>query len=414
MQDNLIALAVPVFFVAILIEALVNWRRKLGAYRLHDSLSNLSGGVGSEILGGFTALLGLFIYTYVQEHFAILKISPRSWVAWLVLLFALDFCYYLYHWASHRVNFLWATHAVHHQSEEYNLSVALRQSWLTKLTSWVFYIPLALLGFPLVMYLTVYSINLLYQFWIHTRAIGTLGFLESFLNTPSHHRVHHGIEPRYIDKNHAGMFIIWDRLFGTFTKEQNEPVYGTVKPLSTFDPVWANVVELARLWEMSRRTRRFVDKIKVWLMPPEWRPADLGGVVTVPDITRAQQRKYVVRPALAVSVYATVSFALVLLASVYFLWIRAHLPIGLALVYVAEGIFGLYTVAALTEGKAHARPLELVRLISVAGLVFLVPVPMPFAAALLVATGGSLLGLLYLQLRVNEAPQIDVAEPGGI
>lgn len=414
MNDKLIALAVPVFVLAIVIEALINWRRKLGVYRLHDSLSNLSGGIGSEVLGGFTALVGLYAYGYVQEHYAIFNISPRSWVAWLVLLFALDFCYYLYHWASHRVNFLWATHAAHHQSEEYNLSVALRQSWLTRLTSWVFYIPLAIIGFPLVMYLTMFAINLLYQFWIHTRTIGTLGFLESFLNTPSHHRVHHGIEPRYIDKNHAGIFIIWDRLFGTFIKEQNEPVYGTVKPLSSFDPVWANVIELVRLWEMSRRTRRFVDKIKVWFMPPEWRPADLGGVVTIPEITRAQQRKYVVRPALAVTVYAMVSFALVLIASIYFLGIRQELPIALQALYAAEAILGLYTISALTEGKAHARPIELVRLISLMGLTFLLPVPMPFAAALLVAAGGLLLALIYLQLRVQEAPQIEVAEPGGI
>ena len=414
MKDNLIALAVPVFVLAICIEALVNWRRKLGVYRLHDSLSNLSGGIGREVLGGFTAVLGLYAYVHVQEHYAIFSISPRSWLAWLVLLFALDFCYYLYHWASHRVNFLWATHAAHHQSEEFNLSVALRQSWFTQLTSWIFYIPLAILGFPPVMYLTIAGINLLYQFWIHTRTIGTLGFIESFMNTPSHHRVHHGINPHYIDKNHAGMFIIWDRLFGTYIKEQDEPVYGTVKPLSTFDPVWANVIEFVRLWEMSRRTGRFVDKIKVWFMPPEWRPADLGGVVTIPEITRAQQRKYFVRPALAVTVYAMVSFALVLLASIYFLVIRQELPIALQALYAGEAIFGMYTISALTEGKTHARPLELVRLISLAGLTFLLPVPRPFAAALLVAAGGLLIGLIYLQLRVQEAPQIEIAEPGGI
>jgi alkylglycerol monooxygenase len=414
MKENLIALAVPFFFLAIFIEAVISRRRRLGVYRLHDSLSNLSSGVGSEVLGGFTALLGLVAYGWVQERYGLLKISPRSWVAWLVLLLAYDFCYYLYHWASHRVNFLWATHAVHHQSEEYNLSVALRQSWFTKLTSWFFYIPLALLGFPMVMYLTIGAINLLYQFWIHTRPVGTLGFLESFMNTPSHHRVHHGIDPRYIDKNHAGMFIIWDRLFGTFLKEQGEPVYGTVKPLSSFDPIWANVVEFARLWDMSRRTGRFVDKLKVWVMPPEWRPADLGGVVTVPEVSRAAQRKYDVRPALAVTVYATVSFTLLLLASVYFLWVRSSLPVGLQGLYAAEVILGLYTVSALTEGKGHARPLELVRLLSLVALPLLLPVPEPFAGALLAGAGGLLLGLLYLQLRVQAAPHIELAQPRGI
>lgn len=407
MKSNLIALAVPFFFLAIFIEAAISRRKRLGVYRLHDSLSNLSGGIGHEVLGGFTAALGLYAYDLLQTRYGLLKISTSSVAAWLVLLVAYDFCYYLYHWASHRVNFLWATHAVHHQSEEYNLSVALRQSWFTRVTSWVFYVPLALLGFPLVMYLTIGAINLLYQFWIHTRPVGRLGFFEWFLNTPSHHRVHHGIDPRYIDKNHGGMFIVFDRLFGTFIEERGEPVYGTVKPLSTYDPIWANLVEWARLWSMARRTRRLADKIKIWFMPPEWQPADLGGEVSIPEVSRATQRKYDVRTAPAITAYATFSFALVLVASVYFLWVQHQLDLVLRLAYVGEVILGLYTVAALIEGRPHGRSLEVLRLLSVAALAVLVP--MPLRAVLLGAVAGSLGAVLYLQLRVHTAPQIETA-----
>lgn len=412
MTVNLIALAVPFFFVAIVIEVVLSRRKKLGVYRLHDSVSNLSQGIGSQILGVYVAAIGLYAYDFLLEHYALLKIPDSSVMGWVVLLFAYDFCYYLYHWASHRVNFLWATHAVHHQSEEYNLSVALRQSWLTQVTGWVFYMPLAIIGFPMVMYVTIGAINLLYQFWIHTRPVGKLGFLESFLNTPSHHRVHHGINPRYIDKNHGGMFIVWDRLFGTFIEEQDEPVYGTVTPLSSFDPIRANVVEWSRLWDLARRTRRVRDKIKVWFLPPEWHPADLGGVVTVPEVSRATQRRYDVRTPPAVTVYVVVSFGLVLLASVLFLAINQQLGSGQRLLYAAEVILGLYTIAALTEGRAHARPLEAVRLLSLAALSSLVP--SPYVTALLLAAGGSLAGLVYLQIRVQEAPQIEVAEPRGI
>ncbi|MFO0575028.1 MAG: sterol desaturase family protein [Polyangia bacterium] len=407
MKSNLIALAVPFFFLAILIEAVISRRKKLGVYRLHDSLSNLSGGIGHEVLGGFTAALGIYAYDFLQTRYGLLKISTSSVAAWLVLLVAYDFCYYLYHWASHRVNFLWATHAVHHQSEEYNLSVALRQSWFTRVTSWVFYVPLALLGFPLVMYLTIGAINLLYQFWIHTRPVGRLGAFEWFMNTPSHHRVHHGIDPRYIDKNHGGMFIIFDRLFGTFIEERGEPVYGTVKPLSTYDPIWANLVEWARLWGIARRTRRLADKLKIWFMPPEWHPADLGGVVEIPEVSRASQRKYDVHTAPAITAYATFSFALVLVASVYFLWVQHQLELGLRTAYVGEVILGLYTVAALVEGRPHARPLEVLRLLSVAALAVLVP--MPLRAVLLGAVASSLGAVLYLQLRVHTAPRIETA-----
>lgn len=373
METKYIILAVPFFAFLILLEVFLSYRRGIRTYRLHDTIVNLACGVGSQIYALTIYGLGFFIYAKVFQHFRIFEISPTSASAWIILIFIDDFCYYLYHMASHRVNFLWATHVVHHQSEEYNLAVALRQSWLTGLTSFVFYLPLAVLGFPMIMYLTVRTANTLYQFWIHTRPIGKLGFLEWFLNTPSHHRVHHGIDPRYIDKNHAGVFIIWDRLLGTFYEEDGEPVYGVVKPLDSFNPVWANVVEWVRLWNIARRTERVVDKIKIWFMPPEWHPADLGGVVTIPEVSRDTQKKYDPRPPSRIQAYVVLSFIVSFIAGVLFLVIQAQLAGWQQALYIAELTVAMATISGLTEGKRWAPRLEVARLVSLVAVATLLP-----------------------------------------
>ncbi len=388
--------AIPVFILTILIELAWDLRKRRGYYNLADTLSCLSCGVGQQILLPLVGGFGLVIYQVVQKRFGLFQIPTGATWAWVLMFFIDDFLYYLYHWASHRVNFLWATHAVHHQSEEYNLSVALRQSWFTSATSWMFYLPLAILGFPFLMFVIVRTFNTLYQFWIHTRAVGKLGILEWVLNTPSHHRVHHGINPRYIDKNHAGILIIWDRLMGTFVQEDAEPVYGTVKPLASFNPVWANFEELARLWDMSRRTRRLRDKIWVWFAPPEWRPDDLGGVVKVPEITHAEQHKYRVTPPLMVSIYTVLSFASVLVAGTYLLYVSHKLSTPQHLLYIVELMFGLLTIGALGEGKSWARMAELVRFASVLALTPLVAsaLQLPLVALTTVQVG-AFLWLVY-------------------
>lgn len=373
METKYIILAVPFFAFFILLEVFLSYRRGIKTYRVHDTIANLACGVGSQIYALAVYGLGFFVYAKVLQHFHLFEISPKSILAWVVLFFIDDFCYYLYHWASHRVNFLWATHSVHHQSEEYNLAVALRQSWFTGLTSFIFYLPLAVIGFPMVMYLTVRTANTLYQFWIHTRPIGKLGFLEWFLNTPSHHRVHHGIDPRYIDKNHAGVFIIWDRLLGTFLEEDGEPVYGVVKPLSSFNPLWANVVEWVRMWEIARRTERLADKLKIWFMPPEWHPADLGGVVTIPEVSRATQKKYDPHPPSRIASYVLLSFAMSFIAGVLFLVVQAQLTGWQQALYVVELTAAMVVISGLTERKRWAPALEAVRLASLVGVAALLP-----------------------------------------
>jgi sterol desaturase/sphingolipid hydroxylase (fatty acid hydroxylase superfamily) len=286
MESILIVLAIPVFLAFMGLELLVARKRGRRLYRFADSIANLGNGIGEQVIGAFALPLTVGVYAAIWAHARLATISERSVAAWVVLFFAVDLCYYVFHRAAHRINFLWAGHVVHHQSEEYNLSVALRQSWAQQLFQWAFYVPLALAGFPPGMFLVMTTLNTLYQFFIHTRLVGRLGPLEWVLNTPSHHRVHHGVNPRYIDRNYAGVLIIWDRLFGTFEPEAKEPIYGLVKPLGSFNPLWANVHYWAEMASMARRTRRLRDKVAAFVAPPEWRPADLGGPVVVPEPDR--------------------------------------------------------------------------------------------------------------------------------
>ena len=362
MDARYIALAVPVFFLLIGVELLVNRARGDLSYRLHDAVSSLSCGVGQQVLGivfFFTArVIG---YDYVHQKTAIFSISPSDVGAWLVLIPAVDLCYYAFHRAAHRVNFLWAGHIVHHQSEDYNLSTALRQSWFVGLFVWLFYLPLAVIGFPTVMYLVAVTLNTLYQFWIHTRAIRSLGPLEAVLNTPSHHRVHHGIDPRYIDRNYAGMFIVWDRLFGTFEREKEEPVYGTVKPLASFNPWWANVEDWVRIGRMARATRRLRDKILVWFMPPEWRPEDLGGRVVIPEVDRRTYQKHAAPSRPGRDLYVVVSFGLIVVAATAFLWFADRLSVPGLVAAGAVILVGLLSLNGLIEAKPWAVPLEIAR-----------------------------------------------------
>ena len=319
MESTLIILSIPIFLGFIGAELLLARRRRRRLYRFADSIANLGNGIGQQVIAAFAIPVTVGIYAWVFAHARVATIPPRSVAAWIVLFFAVDLCYFLFHWAAHRINFLWAGHVVHHSSEEYNFSVALRQSWFgQQLTEWVFFLPLAVAGFPPAMFLVMLTLNTLYQFFIHTRLVGRLGPLEWFLNTPSHHRVHHGINPRYVDRNYAGVLIIWDRLFGTFERESDEPVYGLVKPLGSFNPLWANTHRWFEIAAMSRRTRRLRDQIYAWFAPPEWRPADLGGPVIVPEPER-DGPSLLARPNRTRDRWAAFAFAGVFVAAAWFI-----------------------------------------------------------------------------------------------
>jgi alkylglycerol monooxygenase len=363
-----IALSVPVFFAAIGVEyGLARWLGR-SYYRLTDAISSLSCGVVQQATAIFLKLLVLGGYAALTTHsLAAYHVIPAwftrdSVLAWLVLMVLVDHQYYWFHRASHRVNIFWATHVVHHQSEEYNLSTALRQSAGQALVSAIFYAPLALLGVPTEMFIIAITANTLYQFWIHTRLLGKLGPLEWVLNTPSHHRVHHAIDPRYVDKNYGGITIVWDRLYGTFEEETTEPSYGTVKVLNSFNPLWANLEGWVHIGKLMREATTLRERCWAPFAPPEWAPQSLGGPVVIPPVD-PRRVLYDCPTSTALRLYVAGQFAVVggllviqlLSSDEHTAWELAPLAGWICLSTVAWG--------ALFEKKRWAFPLEVLRLL---------------------------------------------------
>ena len=300
---NLIVLSIPVFFSLIALEVAWDQWRKLGLYRLGDTLANIGCGIMDQSSGLFSKVVVVAAYTAVfhaSEGWRSWTVDSSPWV-WIVAFVCSDFAYYWAHRLSHQVNLLWVGHSVHHQSEDYNLGVALRQSVLQKILLMLVYWPLAALGFPPAVFLTCMAINLLYQFWIHTELIQQMGPLEWVMNTPSHHRVHHGRNPEYIDRNHAGVFIVWDRMFGTFQKERVKPTYGVTRPTDSFNPVYAQWKPVSDLWQDLRTIPGLWDKLRFLLSPPGWYPESLGGAQNAPAIT-GEEQKYNPKPSARLTV----------------------------------------------------------------------------------------------------------------
>ena len=252
---NLINLAIPGFIGLLLLEVVLDAVMRRELYQFKDTAASLAMGTGSILLSVFNKALMFAAYTAVHR-FAIFNIGYQWWV-WAVLFFAEDLTYYWFHRTSHECRLFWASHVVHHSSQHYNLGTALRQTWTGNFMTFIFWLWLPLVGFAPIMVLTMQSISLLYQFWIHTEIIKHMGPLEWVMNTPSHHRVHHASNTRYLDKNHAGTLIIWDRIFGTFAPEQEPVVYGLTKNIGTYNPVriafheWADIARdfsSARSW----------------------------------------------------------------------------------------------------------------------------------------------------------------------
>lgn len=375
MKVDYIALSIPIFFLLIGIELAYDFYKKLKYYRFNDSISNLSQGIGSQLTGLLMKTALFFGYKYIFENWRIFEFPNNIWV-WIILFIAVDFCYYWFHRMSHQINALWAAHIVHHQSEEYNLTVALRQSWFQSWFSWVFYLPLAFLGFEPLMFLTLSSFNTLYQFWIHTRGIKNMGFLEHILNTPSHHRVHHGSNPKYIDKNHAGTLIIWDKLFGTFQKEEEEVYYGITSPLASWNPVWANFHYWVELLNTAKKADNITDKVKVFIKPPGWFPANLGGFKYAPEIDVLNYKKYDSIYSSKIVPYVIFQFIIALGVGSALLFLNSKLDIFQVILVVLFTISTLVTCGALLENKNWLKYFEYCRILfSVIGLYFFNQLP---------------------------------------
>lgn len=362
---NYILYAVPLFFLLIALELLVGRWRGLSTYRFADAINSLSAGVLSTTVGLLTNAVGLLTYTLAWQQWAVFELSASSLWVWVLAFFFYDVCYYWNHRLGHERNVLWAAHSVHHQSEDYNLSTALRQPSTGFIFGWIFYLPMAMAGVPPLVFLTVAALNLLYQFWVHTRHIPKLGWFEWVFITPSNHRVHHAQNPVYMDRNYGGVFILWDRLFGTFQEELDEEpvVFGVTTALASWNPLWANAQFYVALWRDAVRAESWWDKLRIWFMPTGWRPADVAAKYPQSKPDLSQFVKFYVPLSLAQKCYAGVQFSVYVMGGTLLLGMGETLNLAQMLLGVAWVAFGLCVIGSWLESRANAKRLEALRLL---------------------------------------------------
>jgi len=266
-----VAYAVPFFLLLIFIELYFSWKEQRNLYESKEALSSIGMGLGSLVINVLMKALAFAAYMWLYQ-FRLFEIGWQWW-AWVLILFADDFTFYWHHRLSHEIRILWAAHVQHHSSQTLNLATALRQSWTELLYKYFWWFWLPLVGFHPLMILMMMSVSLIYQFWPHTELIRKFPkWFEFIFNTPSHHRVHHASNVRYLDQNHAGILMIWDRMFGTFSEEKDEekPVYGLTKNITSYNPLVIVSHEYKDIWKDVQRAPSFTDKLKYIFYPPGW------------------------------------------------------------------------------------------------------------------------------------------------
>ena len=277
LYGRILNIAGPIFLALVLLEKGYGWWKQKTPFNTMDTLSSMSSGYTNTVKDVLGLSVTILSYTWMVQHLTIYQVKSSIWI-YVIAFVALDFTGYCVHRMSHEFNFFWNKHAIHHSSEEFNLACALRQSISSFVSLFtIFLLPAALLGVPTNVIAVIAPIHLFAQFWYHTTYVGKMGFLEHIIVTPSHHRVHHAINPEYLDKNHGQIFIIWDKLFGTFQEELPHipAVYGITRPASTWNPIKINFQHLWLLIEDAYHTKNWKDKFRIWLMPTGWRPADV-------------------------------------------------------------------------------------------------------------------------------------------
>lgn len=404
---NPIVFAIPVFMLTIVIEAWIARRRGMAVYDIPDAITSLHHGVLSQVSGLLVQFATLGIYAAVYDNFRAITLPVNSIWVWLAALIAYDFCYYWAHRLGHEVSVLWAAHVVHHSSEYYNLSTALRQTSSGWMLGWMFYFPLAVAGVPPLVLGGVALIDLLYQYWVHTELVGRLGWFDRVFVSPSNHRVHHGQNDYCIDKNYGGILILWDRLFGTFVEEREGEtiVYGVRKPLQSFNPLWGNLHNYFDLLHESRKAQGWRAKLGVWLAPPGgWHDGAIEHFEPVDFVRYSKQTPSVVRW------YAVLQFAFLVPIISHFIAVAPHLD-GLHVAAYALLIFlTTMSLGAVLEGGQLARRCEQLRTI-VIGLSFVLqpdwfgfvaPLPMRVAIMLVMLASAVWLARMPLVLEMNK------------
>jgi sterol desaturase/sphingolipid hydroxylase (fatty acid hydroxylase superfamily) len=349
------ALLVPFFFLLMGLEAWALRREGLRGYVLPDTLANLSCGMGQVLVGIFTGGFLLALYDGFHSNLGLVRWEEGSPVPWVLAFVGVDFCYYWFHRGSHAVAGLWAIHVVHHQSEEMNISVAIRQPWISDISALLFFWPLPLLGVHRDAFFLAVGCLSLYEAMMHSRLTHRTGLWGQVFNTPSYHRLHHGRGAEYLDRNFGSTLIIWDRLFGSFVREAHAPTYGTLKPLASWNPLWAQFQPFIEMVRRTRRARSLREAVKLWLMPPGWLAP---GEEETPETP--------VRPATEVpgwlAAYGVLQFLLLSVTGCALQWLGGGLGLAGSAVIVILVLWGTGTIGALFEAKPWAVRLELLRL----------------------------------------------------
>jgi sterol desaturase/sphingolipid hydroxylase (fatty acid hydroxylase superfamily) len=366
MSINPIVLSIPVYFILIAIEWTYDLIANSKKYRLADAITNIGCGIVEQVTGVFISVSLFAAYYFIYENFRVFTIA-QTWYWYIVLFLAVDFCYYWAHRLSHEINLFWIGHVVHHQSEDYNLSVALRQGALQKVFTTPFYWPLALLGFDPLWFLFTSAWVTLYQFWIHTEHIGRMGWFEYIFNTPSHHRVHHGRNPEYIDKNHAGMLIIWDKMFGTFEPEQEKVVYGITQNTHSFNALDATWIPIKELATQFAQVKGFGNKVKFLAFSPGWAFNHLQK--TAPPLSAP---KYATQNTPLTNGYILVMFLVIIGFTAYFLFNAKTLTTNYQLFLATYVLSALLGIGLLNNKNRWAWYFELFRHLLFLGFYFYV------------------------------------------
>jgi len=366
MERKLILYALPLFALAVLLDFLIDVVRKTDRYRIKDSITSLSAGFVGTTAGLLTVGFAGLFYNGSFRLFHIFEIQDSIWY-WVLAAFIYDFFYYWMHRAHHRINIFWAAHATHHNSEYFNFTTALRQSALAFLTTWPFFLPMALLGFSYEQFLFGAGLSTLYGFFTHTEFVAYVPYVEYIFVGPSSHRVHHGINARYVDKNYGSILNIWDRMFGTYAFEKTEdPVcYGTITPLNSFNPFWANLSQYWFLLKDAFFCKSWRDKFLLWIKETGWRPVDRGAPSLNTDGEKRVQSyiKFDTRVSLKEMYYVSFNFGLAALSTIHLMASAKSLSILWVTIYILLLWMIMLSNAFFLEKKLYRFRFEIARLV---------------------------------------------------
>lgn len=359
--------AVPFFLALVLIEIFVAKKMGKRVYRFHDAVTSLNIGFISETIRSLAKLMSIAVYALMLNQVASFSWDIKSPAVWIVSFFMYDFFYYWAHRSGHEVNLLWASHVVHHSSEDFNLATAFRQSWTNQFFYWLFYLPMAIVGIPVTVFVITALMSAIYQFWVHTQLIHKLGWVDRVFVTPSNHRVHHGRNAYCIDRNYGGTLIIWDRIFGSYAEERDaEPVvYGTLVPLKSWNPVWGNIKNFAAIYRDALATPGWRDKLMVVFAPPGWTPdrePTIAASAVNPTQFETPSTKWQ-------KIYGLAATAAILGLVLDFLMVATDLSLPVRLAYTVSIAASTASLAQLFEGKRWGAALESLRCLLMFGLI---------------------------------------------